>query len=110
MRQNLVEHELRSGTTVYLLAQGRLVGQVAAEASPAAVMDLSFGGLALSARYLLEHAGELAPIVARRPAAIDDRIASSSYGRWACGSTCFPRVSNHARSVAAWDARRVAAA
>ena len=48
----------RDGRSLYLLAQGRLVGQVAAEASPASVMDLSFAGLALSARYLLEHARE----------------------------------------------------
>ena len=56
VRQNLAEFQLPSGKTIYLLAQGRLVGQVAAEASPASVMDLSFAGLALSARYLLANA------------------------------------------------------
>ena len=39
-------------------------------------MDLSFGGLALSARYLLEHARELAPAVHDVPAEIDERIAA----------------------------------
>jgi len=76
VRDNLTELRLADGRTLYLLAQGRLVGQVAAEASPAAVMDLSFGGLALSARYLLEHAGELPPAVHDVPAEIDERIAA----------------------------------
>jgi adenosylhomocysteinase len=76
VRNNLVEYELEEGRSVFLLAQGRLVGQVAAEASPAAIMDLSFGGLALSARYLLEHAHELAPTMHDVPAAIDDQIAA----------------------------------
>ena len=39
-------------------------------------MDLSFGGLALSARYLLEHAGELAAAVHDVPAEIDERVAA----------------------------------
>jgi adenosylhomocysteinase len=76
VRPNLTELRQADGRVLYLLAQGRLVGQVAAEASPAAVMDLSFGGLALSARYLLEHAGELAPAVHDVPAAIDERVAA----------------------------------
>jgi adenosylhomocysteinase len=76
VRANLTELKLAEGRTLYLLAQGRLVGQVAAEASPAAIMDLSFGGLALSARYLLEHATELAPAVHDVPAEIDEQVAA----------------------------------
>lgn len=76
VRNNLTELRLTNGRTLYLLAQGRLVGQVAAEASPAAVMDLSFGGLALSARYLLEHGGELDAAVHDVPAEIDERVAA----------------------------------
>lgn len=76
VRNNLTEYELEEGRSVYLLAQGRLVGQVAAEASPAAVMDLSFGGLALSARYLLEHADHLSAAVHDVPAEIDAQIAA----------------------------------
>ncbi len=37
----------RNGKVLDLLAEGRLVGQVAAEASPAAVMDMSFADQAL---------------------------------------------------------------
>ena len=76
VRNNLTELRMANGRTLYLLAQGRLVGQVAAEASPAAIMDLSFGGLALSARYLLEHAGALAPAVHDVPVEIDERVAA----------------------------------
>jgi adenosylhomocysteinase len=76
VRPNLTELALSDGRALYLLAQGRLVGQVAAEASPAAIMDLSFGGLALSARFLLEQAGELAPAVHDVPAEIDAQIAA----------------------------------
>jgi adenosylhomocysteinase len=39
-------------------------------------MDLSFGGLALSARYLLEHAHELTAAVHHVPAEIDEQIAA----------------------------------
>jgi adenosylhomocysteinase len=81
VRPNLTEYRLADGRSLYLLAQGRLVGQVAAEASPAAVMDLSFAGLALSARFLLEHAvsgatAALAPAVHDVPAEIDAQVAA----------------------------------
>jgi len=49
---------------------------VAAEASPASIMDLSFAGLALSARYLLEHAAQLAPSVHDVPAELDEQVAA----------------------------------
>jgi adenosylhomocysteinase len=76
VRDNLTEFRLADGRTLYLLAQGRLVGQVAAEASPAAIMDLSFAGLALSAEYLLEHAGGLSASLHDVPDEIDERVAS----------------------------------
>jgi adenosylhomocysteinase len=76
VRPNLAEFRLPDGRSLYLLAQGRLVGQVAAEASPASVMDLSFAGLALSTRYLLEHALELPAAVLDVPAEIDEQIAA----------------------------------
>jgi adenosylhomocysteinase len=76
VRPNLSELELADGRSLFLLAQGRLVGQVAAEASPASVMDLSFGGLALSARYLLERAAELPAAVLDVPSDIDESVAA----------------------------------
>jgi adenosylhomocysteinase len=76
IRDNLTEYRLADGRSLYLLAQGRLVGQVAAEASPAAIMDLSFAGLALSAEYLLANAGDLAAAVHDVPNEIDERVAA----------------------------------
>lgn len=72
---HVTEFRLPSGRALYLLAEGRLVGQVAAEASPAAVMDLSFADQALSTRYLFETAA-LTPGLYDVPPAIDARVAA----------------------------------
>jgi adenosylhomocysteinase len=76
IREHLTEFQLPNGRVLYLLAQGRLVGQVAAEASPAAVMDLSFADQALCTRYLLETAQHLPPAVYDVPLDIDERVAA----------------------------------
>jgi adenosylhomocysteinase len=76
IREHLTEFRLPDGRALYLLAQGRLVGQVAAEASPASVMDLSFADQALSARYLLQDGQQLPPGVYDVPPEIDERVAS----------------------------------
>jgi len=76
IREHLTEFRLPNGRALYLLAQGRLVGQVAAEASPASVMDLSFADQALSARYLLQDGQQLPAGVYDVPPEIDERVAS----------------------------------
>jgi len=76
IREHTTEYRLPNGRALYLLAQGRLVGQVAAEASPAAVMDLSFADQALSARYLLQDNQHLPAGVYDVPLEIDERVAS----------------------------------
>jgi adenosylhomocysteinase len=75
VRDNMVEYHLPNRRVVYLLADGRLIGQAAAEASPAAVMDLSFADQALSTAYLFEVGATLAPGVYSVPTAIDERVA-----------------------------------
>lgn len=65
-----------NGRVLYLLAQGRLVGRAAAEASPAAVMDLSFADQALSTRHLSQQAQQLSPAVYDVLSAIDERVAA----------------------------------
>ena len=75
VRDHLVGYRLPNGRTLFLLAEGRLVGQAAAEASPATVMDLSFAGQALSTRFLVETAAQLSPEVHPVPAGIDQRVA-----------------------------------
>lgn len=51
IRPNLMEYTLPSGKQIYLLAQGRLVGQSAAEASPADIMDLTFTLMAVTVEW-----------------------------------------------------------
>jgi len=66
---------LRSGKTVYLLAEGRLVNLSAAEGHPAVVMDMSFANQALAAEFLVQRASKLEPQVYRLPAELDQQIA-----------------------------------
>ena len=76
IREHLTEFSLPNGRALYLLGQGRLIGQVAAEASPAAVMDMSFADQALCTHYLLKNELRLPPDVYDVPAEIDERVAS----------------------------------
>lgn len=76
IRDHMSEYRLPNSRVIYLLGQGRLVGQAAAEASPASIMDMSFAAQALSTRYLLEPDQRLAPSIYDVPSEIDERIAS----------------------------------
>jgi adenosylhomocysteinase len=60
---------------IFVLGEGRLVNHVAAEANPAAVMDMSFANQALSIEYLMKHAGKLAPQVYPVPRELDEEIS-----------------------------------
>jgi adenosylhomocysteinase len=75
VREHVEEYLLPSGKRVYLLAEGRLVGQSAAEASPAALMDMSFANQALCTEYLVKQQGALAAGVHDVPIEIDRRVA-----------------------------------
>ncbi|HSR58852.1 MAG TPA: adenosylhomocysteinase [Candidatus Binataceae bacterium] len=59
VRPNLAEYSLPNGRRVFLLAEGRLVGQSAAEASPADVMDLTFTLMAMTVEWIAENRGAL---------------------------------------------------
>jgi adenosylhomocysteinase len=75
VRDNIAEYRLPTGQRVYLLAEGRLIGQAAAEASPASVMDLSFAAQALATEWLVQHRADLQPAVYEVPSDLDDGIA-----------------------------------
>jgi adenosylhomocysteinase len=75
VRPNAVEYTLPTGGPVVLLAEGRLVGQSAAEASPAQVMDMTFATQSLVIEYLVTEGRDLAPGVHPVPRAIDERVA-----------------------------------
>jgi adenosylhomocysteinase len=63
------------GRKVFVLAEGRLLNHAAAEANPAAVMDMSFANQVLSIEYLLKHGKELEPKVYAVPRELDEDIA-----------------------------------
>jgi adenosylhomocysteinase len=68
-------YSLRSGKTIHVLAEGRLVNLAAAEGHPAAVMDMSFANQALAAEYLVRQGATLTARVYRLPGEIDREIA-----------------------------------
>ncbi|MFQ5398635.1 MAG: adenosylhomocysteinase [Anaerolineae bacterium] len=69
------QYTLKDGRKLNLLGEGRLINLAAAEGHPAAVMDMSFAGQALSAKYLLDNKGKLDNIVHTVPEEVDQTIA-----------------------------------
>lgn len=68
-------YQLADGRTIHILGEGRLINLAAAEGHPASVMDMSFANQALSAEYMVKHAGELEKKVYGVPLDIDMEIA-----------------------------------
>lgn len=66
----------KDGRKINLLGEGRLINLAAAEGHPASVMDMSFAGQALSAKYLVDNKGKLENKVHTVPAEVDQQIAS----------------------------------
>jgi adenosylhomocysteinase len=95
LRPGAVEYTLEGGKGVVLLADGRLVGQSCAEASPAEVMDLTFATQALAVAHLAAEGRALPPGVHRVPAAIEERVAAEKLA--ALGVRC-DRLSDEQRS------------
>lgn len=75
IRHQTDEYILADDRRVILVAEGRLVNLGAAEGHPAAVMDVSFADQALTARWLLDGAGQLAPGVYDVTPDIDEEVA-----------------------------------
>jgi len=75
LRRFCVEHKLKNGRKVILLAEGRLVNLSAAEGHPAMVMDMSFANQALAAEYILANKGKMGKKVYKLPDELDRRIA-----------------------------------
>ena len=67
---------LKDGRKINLLGEGRLINLAAAEGHPASVMDMSFAGQALSAKYLVDNKGQLENKVHSVPEEVDQQIAS----------------------------------
>jgi adenosylhomocysteinase len=75
VRPHADEYVLADGRRLILLAEGRVVNLVAAEGSPADVMDISFAVQALALTWLAGGQVSLAAGVHAVPAAIDARVA-----------------------------------
>ncbi len=75
MRHNIMGYKLPTGQNIYVLAEGRLVNLAAADGHPAEIMDMSFAIQALSAKYLVEHAGKLDKLIIDVPREVDREVA-----------------------------------
>ena len=64
-----------NGHRVNLLGEGRLINLAAAEGHPASVMDMSFAGQAMAAKYLVGNKGQLENRVYTVPQEVDQEIA-----------------------------------
>lgn len=71
-----VDEYIVNNKKIYLLAEGRLVNLAAAEGHPASVMDMSFAGQALAAKYMWENRGKLENRVHSLPQKLDQEIAT----------------------------------
>ena len=75
VRTFVEEYSHENGKKIFLLAEGRLLNHAAAEANPAAVMDMSFANQVLAIEYLLKKGTELKPDVYPVPEDLDALIA-----------------------------------
>lgn len=75
MRNNIMGYTLPNGKHVYVLAEGRLVNLAAGDGHPAEIMDMSFAIQALSAKYLVEHEGQLNEKLIDVPREVDLEVA-----------------------------------
>jgi adenosylhomocysteinase len=76
VREYVEQFTMKDGRRINLLGEGRLINLAAAEGHPAAVMDMSFAGQAMAARYLVENKDTLTNKVHSVPAEIDEEIAA----------------------------------
>ena len=75
VRPFVEQYTMNDGRRLNLLGEGRLINLAAAEGHPAAVMDMSFAGQAMAAKYLLDNKGKLANKVHSVPEEVDQYIA-----------------------------------
>ncbi|MBK6766348.1 MAG: adenosylhomocysteinase [bacterium] len=69
-------YTMKSGSTVNVIAEGRLVNLGAAHGHPASVMDMSFATQALTTEYAIKNAKKLSVDVHSVPKSIEDYIST----------------------------------
>ena len=75
IRNFVDEYKMKSGRSVYVLAEGRLVNLAAAEGHPASVMDMSFATQALASEYAVKERKNLQKKVYTVPVDIENWVA-----------------------------------
>ena len=75
MRDNIKGYRLENGNWIYVLGEGRLVNLACGDGHPAEIMDMSFAIQALSAKYLVEHQGEIDELLMDVPKEVDFEVA-----------------------------------
>lgn len=75
VREFVEAYKLKSGRTIHVLGEGRLVNLAAAEGHPASVMDMSFAVQALTTEWAVKHHETLLPKVYNVPTQIDDQVS-----------------------------------
>ena len=75
MRANIKGYKLENGNWIYVLGEGRLVNLACGDGHPAEIMDMSFAIQALSAKYLVEHQGQLTEMLMDVPSEVDCEVA-----------------------------------
>lgn len=81
-RKNITGYRMADGRVLHLIAEGRLVNLAAGDGHPAEIMDMSFAIQALSARYIAQNRGKLAPGLYPVPKAIDREVANRRLRAW----------------------------
>lgn len=81
-RANIMAYTLKSGKTINVIAEGRLVNIAAADGHPAEIMDLSFAVQTMSALYIMKNKDKMENKVIDVSKEIDDIIAERKLKSW----------------------------
>ena len=76
VRPMVDQYTTKDGRKINILGEGRLINLAAAEGHPASVMDMSFAGQALAAKYLIDNQDTLENKVYVVPSSVDQQIAA----------------------------------
>ncbi|HBG45488.1 MAG TPA: adenosylhomocysteinase [Deltaproteobacteria bacterium] len=101
VRDFVEEYTLKSGKTVCVLGEGRLINLASAEGHPASVMDMSFANQALAADFLVKKGKGLSADVYTVPQEIDKEIARLKLS--ALGMKIDTLTSEQKKYLASWE-------
>ena len=101
VRKDIVNYTLPNGTTVNVIADGRLVNIAASNGHPAEIMDLSFAVQALSALYILNNHEKLENKVIYVSDELDNLVASRRLEAW--GVKIDTLTAEQAEYLKSWD-------